>query len=275
MQPITTSNISDAVADTLFIPLYMRSLEARRPDAIIRDPDACRIVESVDYDFSKYDKATRSQVGVCLRAQYFDAITRRFIEAHDNPVVVSMGCGLDSRANRVGLSRGVFYNLDLPEVMELRDQLLPPDERNVSVHRSMFDPAWMREIREQHPDASVLVLSEGVLMYFSEDQIRPLIQRVAKVLAPGELLFDACTGFGCKLSSRHDTVKHTKARFHWALDEDNRLEGWASNLFLNSVNYYMDKEPMRWDLMSRVMSWIPPFARAFRMLHYQMAPARA
>ena len=274
METIHT-NIADDVADTLFIPLYMRCLETRRQDAIIRDPDACRIVESLDYDFSKYDKAVRSQLGVCLRVQYFDAVTRKFIESSDDPVVVNMGCGLDSRANRVGMPKGVFYNLDLPEVMELRDRLLPPDERNVSVHRSMFDPAWMREIREKHPDSSVLVLSEGVLMYFPEDRIRPLIEQVAEVLAPGELLFDACTGFGCKLSSRHDSLKHTKARFQWALDEDDRLERWSPNLFLNSVNYYMDKESMRWDFVSRIMARIPPCARAFRMLHYQMAPARA
>ncbi|MBU4190985.1 MAG: class I SAM-dependent methyltransferase, partial [Proteobacteria bacterium] len=105
MQAITT-NITDAVADTLFIPLYMRCLETGRPDAIISDPDACRIVGSLDYDFSKYDKATRSQVGVCLRVKHFDGITRRFIDAHDDPVIVSIGCGLDSRANRLGPGRG-------------------------------------------------------------------------------------------------------------------------------------------------------------------------
>ena len=214
-------------------------------------------------------------MGTCLRVKHFDGITRRFIEAHDNPVIVSIGCGLDSRANRLGLDKGIFYNLDLPEVMELRDQLLPPDDRNISVRRSMFDPAWMREIRDKHPHAPILALSEGVFMYFSEEEVRPLITRIADVLAPGELLFDACTGFGCKLSSRHDTVKHTRARFLWAMDEDTRLESWASNLFLNSVEYYMDKEPHRWDFLSRLMARIPAFARSFRILHYRMSPADA
>lgn len=272
---ITTANISDAVADTLFIPLYMRCLEARRPDAITSDPDACRIVDSLDYDFSKYDKATRSQVGTCLRVKHFDGITRKFIEAHDDPVIVSIGCGLDSRANRLGPGRGIFYNLDLPEVMELRDQLLPPDARNIPVRRSMFDPAWMREIRDNHPQTPILVLSEGVFMYFPEDEVRSLIKRIADVLAPGELLFDACTGFGCKLSSRHDTVKYTRARFLWAMDEDTRLELRASNLCLNSVEYYMDKEPRRWDFLTRLMARIPAFAKAFRILHYQMNPSGA
>ncbi|MCK9240213.1 class I SAM-dependent methyltransferase [Desulfocurvus sp.] len=266
-------NISDTVADTLFIPLYMRCLETRRTDRIIEDPEACRIVEAVDYDFSKYDQATRSQVGTCIRVRFFDDVTRRFIDANADPVVVNVGCGLDSRAHRVGADKGVFYNVDLPEVMELRDKLLPPDGRNISIHQSMFDTSWMRSIRENHPQARFLVLAEGVFMYFSAQEMRPLIQALASILTPGELAFDACSSFGCRLSSRHDTVKKTNARFRWGLDDNAQLQQWAPNLTLRQVEYYMDKERHRWDFTSRLMALLPPFARAFRMLHYQAAQA--
>lgn len=97
----------------------------------------------------------------------------------------------------------------------------------------------------------------------------------ADILAPGELLFDACTSFGCRLSSRHDTVKHTRTRFRWGMDDDGQLEQWAANLFLDNVEYYMDKEPHRWGFVSRIMCRIPKLAKAFKMLHYQMAPAGA
>lgn len=273
MQTITTSGISNAVADTLFITLYMRCRETRRPDAIIRDPEACALVECLDYDFSKFDKGDRSQVGTCLRVKHFDAVTRQFIESNDDPVVVSIGCGLDNRSRRVGLDKGIYYNLDLPEVMALRDKLMPPDARNVAVRRSMFDREWLRDIRDKHPKSRVLVIAEGVFMYFPEKQIRPVIEGIAKTLAPGELLFDASTSFGCKLSSRHDTVKHTRASFQWPLDEDNRLETWAENLKLLGVEYFMDKEKRRWGISGRVLSLVPAFAKSFRMLHYRMDPA--
>jgi methyltransferase (TIGR00027 family) len=268
-------HISDTVADTLFIPLYMRCLETRRTDRIIEDPDACRIVDAVDYDFSKYDQATRSQVGTCIRVRFFDDVTRRFLDANAEPVVIQLGCGLDSRAARVGGTKGVFYNVDLPEVMELRDELLPPDERNVSISQSMFDTSWMAPIRERHPEGRFLVLAEGVFMYFTEERMRPLIQNLARVFAPGEMAFDVCSSFGCKLSSRHDTVKKTNARFLWGLDDNALLQQWAPNLTLRQVEYYMNKEKHRWDFTSRLMSFVPTFARAFRMLHYQTAPAQA
>ena len=275
MPPTTTVNISDNVAETLFITLYMKSLESKRPDRIINDPDAERMVRALDYDFSKYEKSLKSQVGTCLRVRHFDNLTREFIDTHPDPVVVCIGCGLDSRANRVGSDKGVFYNIDLPEVMELRDRFLPPDERNISLGQSMFDTSWMHSIRDAHPDASFLVISEGVLMYFSEEEVRPLLENVARFLAPGELLFDACTSFGCKLSSKHETVKHTNARFRWGLDDDTVLERWSPNLSLQQVEYYMDKEKHRWDLMSKVFSLIPPLAKGFRMLHYRMDPVPA
>lgn len=270
MKLIQTDTIADVVADTLFIPLYMRCRESRRGNGIIHDPDACRIVEAVDYDFSNYDKACRSQVGTCIRVRYFDNITRSFIRKHENPVIVCLGCGLDNRFGRVGGDKGVFYNLDLPEVMEVREQLLPAGERNISLHESMFGESWAEALREKHPDSDFLVLAEGVFLYFTEEAIRPVIERIAQTLAPGELLFDACTSLGCKMSSKHDTVKYTNASFNWPLNDDRLPEEWAPNLRLRETSYYMDKELDRWDRLSRFMRLIPPLAKAFKMLHYQM-----
>nr|WP_321256797.1 class I SAM-dependent methyltransferase [uncultured Pseudodesulfovibrio sp.] len=274
MSKVITGNISDAVADTLFITLYMRCLETQRQDGIIEDQEACRIVESIDYDFSKYDKAVRSQIGTCIRVRHFDDITRKFIEKKADPVVVNLGCGLDSRSYRVGMDKATYYNVDLPEVMELRDKLLPPDEQNNSIHKSMFDTSWIQDIQHTHPEANILVLSEGVLMYFKEEEVRPVLEEIARSLSPGELVFDACTELGCKMSSRHDTVKHTNARFQWGLNDNSLPEKWASNLRLQDVSYYMDQEKHRWDIMSKFMSYIPNIAKAFKMLHFTITPAR-
>lgn len=277
MHSIETNGIRDAVADTLFIPLYMRCLEARRRETgIINDPEACRIVDMVDYDFSKYDGAHRSQVGTCIRVRHFDDIARKFIEKHEDPVIVCLGCGLDTRSQRIGGRKGVFYNVDLPEVMALRDKLIPPDERNISVPESMFEDSWAAAIREKHPGGSFLVLVEGVFMYFTEGEVRPVLERIARTLAPGEVLFDACTSFGCKMSSSHDTVKYTNASFKWGLDDDRLPERWTGNLTLLDASYYMDKEKKRWNWQTRIIAMIPAMAKAFKMLHYSAAdPASA
>lgn len=275
MQSIQTEGITDAVADTLFIPLYMRARETRMENGIINDPDACRIVDSVDYDFSKYDSACRSQIGTCIRVRFFDNVTRNFIGKHDNPVIINIGCGLDSRASRVGGDKGLFYNLDLPEVMEVRDKLLPADERNISLHESLFDTGWPKKIKSENPDAQFLILAEGVLLYFTEDEVRPALQQIVRELSPGEILFDASTTMGCKMSSKHDTVKYSNAKFLLELDDDRLPEKWAPNLRLKETRYFMNEEPHRWDFTSRLMSKVPFIFKAFRMLRYEIQPISA
>ena len=117
----------NVVAETLLIPLYMRAKESRRKgDAILKDTMAEQLVDSIEYDYSQFDGAKMSEVGCVVRGKYFDDAIRRFILSHPHPVVVNVGCGLDTRYQRIGNDQAaVFYELDLPEVIDLRRKLIP------------------------------------------------------------------------------------------------------------------------------------------------------
>ena len=90
------------VAETLLIPLYMRAKESRRKDAILRDEMAEYLVENIEYDYTRFDGAKMSEIGCVVRGRYFDDAVRRFIVSHKNPIVVNVGCGLDTRYQRIG-----------------------------------------------------------------------------------------------------------------------------------------------------------------------------
>ena len=111
------------VAETLLIPLYMRAKESRRDNPILYDKTAEWLADSLEYDYSQFDGAKLSEVGCVVRGWYFDCAVRRFIKAHSHPVVVNVGCGLDTRFQRIGSQKAVFYDLDLPEVIALRQCL--------------------------------------------------------------------------------------------------------------------------------------------------------
>lgn len=96
------------VAETLLIPLYMRAKESRRSNPILKDKVAEELVESLEYDYTRFDKAKLSEVGCVVRGWYFDGAVRRFVDSHPNPVVVNVGCGLDTRCQRIASSKGVF-----------------------------------------------------------------------------------------------------------------------------------------------------------------------
>ena len=124
----------NVVAETLLIPLYMRAKESRRKgDAILKDTMAEQLVNSIEYDYSQFDGAKMSEVGCVVRGKYFDDAIRRFILSHSHPVVVNVGCGLDTRYQRIGNDQtAVFYELDLPEVIDLRRKLDGRTEKTTS-----------------------------------------------------------------------------------------------------------------------------------------------
>lgn len=109
-----------AVSETMLATLYSHALESRRPDGLIRDPRAEELVARIDYDFAGRQMGADDQAASCLRLRQFDRFAQAFLAAHPDSVVVHVGCGLDTRFDRVDNGRVEWYDLDLPEVIELR-----------------------------------------------------------------------------------------------------------------------------------------------------------
>lgn len=60
------------IQETLLIALYGRAVETRKRKGLLHDPKAVEMVDSLDYDFSRFDGA-RSLIGATLRTLQFDA----------------------------------------------------------------------------------------------------------------------------------------------------------------------------------------------------------
>ena len=115
---------TDAVSETLLINLYFRSRENKEPDPILKDEFSGEIVNKIDYDFSKFDRSKLSRVGVAIRARFFDDWIVKFTRTHPSAVIVQLGAGLDTRPLRLAplCPEATFYDLDLPDVIALRDK---------------------------------------------------------------------------------------------------------------------------------------------------------
>lgn len=274
MNPIDHT-IKDSVAETLYIPLYMKRNETNRKNAFFSDPKSCELVESINYDFSKYDRAPRSSVGCAIRAGHLDKETADFIQKNDNPVIVHVGCGLDTRYHRIGkelAKKAVFYELDIPEAIELRQKVLPPSENDIYLKGSMFETDWMDEIAKKHPDGSFLFVVEGVFMYFEKDEVKKVFTDFADRFSGAHILFDVTSFWMCKNSHKHDTVKFTNASFKLEMDDDKEIETWADNLKFISVWFYSDfPEWKRAGFMNYwTMKLVKPIRYASRILYYRI-----
>ena len=132
MSEITAQDLS-GVTETLLVTLYLRALESQRPDALIKDEKAVALVAqltsdaSIRYDFNRIELLHLSEVNklvIILRNRELDRYACDFLGRHPEAVVVHIGCGLDARFERVDNGQVIWYDLDLPEVVELRRKLL-------------------------------------------------------------------------------------------------------------------------------------------------------
>ena len=275
MDKINHSNnfIDDEIGETLLITLYMKSIETRNEKAIIKDYQAVELVDKIDYDFSKFSSATITSVGVAIRAKYYDDMLKLFIENSKNPVIVIIGCGLDSRYNRIGKSanNAKFYQLDIPEVIDIRKKLIKPKENETYISSSMLDTEWIETLKNENPSGSFLFIIEGVLMYFSKNDVQTVFERLAMNFSQSEILFDINNVWMSKNSHRQDSVKLMRAKFIYGTDNDKEMETWADNLKFISTKYYTDFNSWnRLGVKGWIMKLIPRFKKSGRMLHYKI-----
>jgi O-methyltransferase involved in polyketide biosynthesis len=156
------------VPETLLIPLYQRAQEAQRADAMLKDDKAVEIVRKLNADFSNFKLQQHDIVALVLRVREFDRFARDFLTVHPDGVVVHIGCGLDTRFERVDNGQVEWFDLDFPEVIDLRRELIGEDGgRYHLLSCSVLDPAWIEKVSALHP-RPFLFIAEGVLPYFEE-----------------------------------------------------------------------------------------------------------
>jgi O-methyltransferase involved in polyketide biosynthesis len=262
------------VAETLLIPLYVRAVESARPDALLRDEKAVSVLAQMDSAFSrirqiKMDEGDR--VALVLRNRECDRRVREFLASHPGAIVVHIGCGLDARFDRVDDGKVEWYDLDLPEVIRLRQRFIGRDrERYHALACSVFDGEWLDTLSANRR-RPFLFLAEGVFMYFEEAQVRSLVLRLQETFPGAELVFDAFSPFLVRANNFRFRISRAGigARYRWGLKRGKDLERWGDGIRLLDEWYLLDRPEPR---LARVrwMRHIPLLARVMGIFHYRL-----
>ena len=195
------------IPETMLIPLWAKAAETRHPRPIIRDPKAVEMVSRIDYDFARFEKSRLTQVGVSIRTLVLDLAAGRFLSRHPGAVVVNLGAGLDTRQDRLareGFRACRWYDLDVPQAVDLRLMFFGEDQGRRFIAKSMFDFSWMDQIREE--DNPVLIVAEGLLMYFPKEELQPLFKRLQERFPGAEMLLETLAPFLVGRGRRHDSL---------------------------------------------------------------------
>jgi O-methyltransferase involved in polyketide biosynthesis len=273
MSEITDQTLS-GVAETLLIPLYVRALESQRPDALLKDERAVAFVTQMGPAFSRIKQIKldeEDKVAMILRNREIDRLTRDFLARQSEAVVVHIGCGLDARFERVDNGQVAWYDLDLPEVIELRRQFIGDERgRYHFLAGSVFESAWLDtvSVHRKHP---CLFLAEGVFTYFEEAQLRSLVLRLRDTFPGAELAFDAFSPFLVRMNNLRLKLSRAKlgARYRWGLKRGKELESWGNGICLLGTWFPFDHPEPRLAHVQWVRH-IPLLAKVIGIFHYRL-----
>lgn len=253
-----------SVPETMLITVWAKAVETKNKGGLLYDELALKMIDHIDYDFSKFKNVKISQVGCCIRANLIDKETKEFLAQHPDAVVIQLGAGLDARYQRIGCPEVThWFDLDLKESLDIRRALLPETEKNTYIEMSMFDNGWIDTVKAYHKP--VLIIIEGVSMYFSPEKIKAFFCNLCENFEKATILLDILAYKAVKYSKHHDAVKQTnhKAKFLWSILYTKEMEIWHSKLHVGKEYYMSDHEHKRFPLILRLLYKFPSFYHNF------------
>ena len=260
----------EGVEETLLIPLWARAEESKRPDALVRDPQAVEMVGRIAYDFSKFAGDKAVQTGIAIRTAVLDEAVAAFLAAHPGAVVLNLAAGLDTRFFRVGGPAARWYEVDLPNAMALRKQLLPEGDRHPFVTGSVLEPGWLDAI-DAPAGTPVLVIVEGLLMYLTRDEIRHLLGAIATRFPGAEALLEVFGRLATGNTWWFRSVAKTRARFAGGIDDPLELEALHPAVRVRETYWLLDRHPERWGVFG-LGRWVPAFRRQYKIVKVGLTP---
>lgn len=259
-----------AVQETLLIPLYGRAKETLRRNGMLNDPKAVSIIDTLDYDFTRWDK-NRSLIGACLRTLMMDEYVKDFLAHYPSGTVVEIGCGLNTRFERIDNGKAMWFELDLPDSMALRRQYFEPEPRRHMLAASALETDWMDQVKST--GGPWCFVSEAVLIYLEEAQVRSVIHELAERFPGSWLVMDTASRQMRDSQSNNDVMK-TLSRdswLRWGCDDPASIRSWGAVLsdsrdFLDASRAHRQRMPVS----LRFMMTCFPFVMRKKMQGYRL-----
>lgn len=203
-------NVSDTA---LWVAMY-RALESERPDALFHDPYARELAgERGQQILERLPKAKRLAWPMVVRTQVLDELIQDAVEQDGFDTVLNLACGLDTRPYRLALPASLrWVEADFPDMIEYKSARLknarafcrlerhPLDLTNADQRRALFTRVGAAANR-------VLVITEGLLAYLSEEQVKTLAADLRQPASFQRWLTDLMSPRALKMAQRH-VIKH-------------------------------------------------------------------
>lgn len=210
---------------------------------------------------------------MCLRAKIIDNFVKDYLGRSEESVALHLGCGLDSRYDRIGNSHVDWYDVDFPEVIDIRRHFYEETDHYHLIGSSVTEYTWLEKI--PLGKNKYIVIAEGLFMYLKEDEIKQLIKKLTERLGNFTLIFDAFSTFAAKKVKNHPSIKETGAVVHWGIDDTKELENWGPGIRLVDEKFFTANEEIEnlnfgTRTAFKIANLFPIARKAHRLLIYQI-----
>lgn len=250
-------NTLQGVSATSLLTLYVRAIDASTAQPVLGDKKAGaiwrQVKESIDY--TSWKTAKKSYYGILARAFIIDREVKKFLSLHPDSIVISLGCGLDTRFYRIDNGFIDWYNVDFPEIIHLREQFLTPHKRIHNIGASLLDAAWAKQV--DTIGRPVLFVSEGVFMYFTTSDIQKILQILQTNFSCFTMYIDLLSKYLVHHSKQHDMCRYMEAEFTWGSQHGKEIAMWAPRIKQTDLLSFTPKllqiGPWYWRFMAPIM----------------------
>lgn len=251
-------NILNDVSETAIITLKSRSIESMKNSPVIRDEISSECLEKIGLLLPKeahkrlLDRRLPSTLTrhIALRARKYDLYTKEFIEKHPDGLVVSLGCGFDTRYWRVSDSAWQYVEIDLPNVIEAKREILKDRMEYLTIGCSVLEDKWIREILAIQ-NKNVLFLAEGLFMYLPQKEVESLFRKLSESFSNSFIVFETVNkkytkGMWKKIvESKMKRALGTKAgsSYEFGVNNAKEIESFGENINLvEEWSYFEDAD---------------------------------
>lgn len=179
------------VSRTAILLLICRAVESEKRNSDFKDPMAVLSLERLLSIASKEEKnwiirhkrmyagihARDARAGV-LKGRAFDHRADLFISNNPKCTVINLACGFDTRFWRIKNEKCKYVEIDLPEVIALKREILKDHLGYELIGCSVLDTSWIDKVTLDG-NTDFLLLAEGLFMWLPEQDATRLLQEIA------------------------------------------------------------------------------------------------
>ena len=259
------------VADTLFIPLVARIHVSRRFPEYFYDEKAMSLENFVPGDGIRRSSSEYMYLASVARYRNLDRIVREFAGRNGECNVVNLGAGLETAAFRLADCGARFYEIDLPEVIEAREKVIPKGPGEVLIGCDVLSLDWLPRIDSSIP---TLFMASGVFQYFREDDVIGLARKLGESLPGSELVFDATDEVGVRYANRYvKKTGNTTAPMNFYINDPEAFARACGAELLEQRPFFKDMEPgvrRRLKIGSRIAMMVADRKRRTIIVHLKL-----